>query len=204
MGINKNIVRVLFISFVFLITACSSDDDNPNDDDNGGVVGADHTYDIELVGDSETINVSGSISNPVQDNEENNYGVVSVYAINPEAGEDSIMISMSIGTGNALQSIFGVFMLDENRQALYPFANPDDYDDNETGLAIRPEGSNTIYESISGTLNFSNVELASTSAVSGVASFTLNFSGVFIDDEENTFQGSGTIVINPLLGLTYN
>lgn len=201
--IKRNVLKVLFVSLVFSFAACSSDDDNQNDDD-GGTIGGNHTYDIELVGEAETIEVSGSISNPPQEDEENIFSVAAVYGTNPEAGDDSIMISMTISNNNTSEAIYGAFMLDGNRQALYPFAHPDDNDDNVTGLAIRPAGSSTVYESISGTLNFSNVKLSSTTIATGVSSFTLNFSGAFVDEDDNIYQGSGTIVISPLEGLNYN
>ena len=200
--IKRNVFKVLFISLMFSFAACSSDD-NPNDD-NGGTIGSNHTYDIELVGESETIEVSGSIPNHPEDDDENIFSVAAVYGANPEADDDSIMITMTISNTNTSEAIYGVFMLDSNRQALYPLANPDDIDDNVTGLVIIPAGSSTEYESIAGTLNFSNVKLASTTIVTGVSSFTLNFSGDFVDGDDNIYQGSGTIVISPLVGLNYN
>ncbi|WP_225036020.1 hypothetical protein [Winogradskyella sp. SM1960] len=206
MKVKNNVLKVLFISLMFSFAACSSDDDNPNDD-NGGTIGGNHTYDIELVGASETIELSASIPNPPQEGEEDVFNVSAVYGSNPDDGDgdDNMVISMSILNNTSSEMIYGLFNLGDNREALYPFAHPDDNSgDNETGLIIIPGGSSAIYESISGTLNFSNVKLSGTTIATGVTSFTLNFSGDFIDEDDNIYQGSGTIVISPLEGLNYN
>ena len=196
--IKKNVFKVLFISLMFSFAACSSDDAN---DDNGGVIGGDHTYDIQLVGESETIHVSGAIPSISEDNL---FTSVSNYFLSdPQEENQETLISMFLLDNTSLEGVTGTFALNDNRQSIYPLSHPDE-NDNTTRLSIRPAGSHFMYHSISGTLSFSNVRFSGGAFATGFASYTLNFEGVFQGEDDNTYQGSGTIVFNPKEGFDYD
>ena len=189
MNFIKNILKTGSLCLLFVFAACSSDDNGDNGDDDGGQPGANHTYEIQLTNGAETIELSGSLPNDTPP--------MAIYVEPDQTEFDVPAVTLLINDGSV--SIVGGLLLNSNQQPL-----PLSYEGYAQGTAsvlnITKDNTSVPLVSTSGTATFSNFELyGHGSTPESLASFTLNFDASFIDmQNETTYQGTGTIVVQPI------
>jgi len=179
-------MRLWAIAFVLTFaTACSSDDDN-GDDNNNNETGTNHSYEITLSTGGEANTYSGVLENFIP---------LSIHVIDPET--DWEIVTLGINDENL--TISSIFILNQDGQP-YPLSY-EDYG-NEDGISsiMTFAVDNTNLLSTSGSATFSNFQLLENpNELESVASYSLEFSGTFLDPiNDITYQGSGTVVVAPM------
>lgn len=171
---------------------CSTDSDTPEEEEDKGTT--EHTIDITLVNkadDSDKIEYKDALPSS-----EGN------AAYKNRTTDHSI--TMILGDYEEVGSIYGHFDMEDEDQ---PYTKlMDRSGKNAALLEIRPKGTADHYISLSGTVKFSNLKYALVLPTNGGACFTLEFEGEFrkyvggmmegISDD--TYEGTGTIVVSPL------
>ncbi|HWK99926.1 MAG TPA: hypothetical protein VNQ55_08265 [Parapedobacter sp.] len=192
-ALPKKILVVLLISAVF--TGCGKSDKGADDKEGGETtVGADHTFDVNLVNKADAadaIEYKGAAPNDE---------ARAIYRNRTVSGETEHSITMLFGKLEEAGSIYGNFDLDDDDQ---PFTELGPYHLADGGvLEIRPEGTADLYTSVSGTLTFSDLKYARPTTAVGAAAYTLKFEGDFDKytsgtKSDETYHASGTFVISP-------
>jgi len=190
-SLPKKIMLMLLVFVVF--TACSKSEKDPIESDNDPSI-AEHTFDITLVNKSdgsETVEYKGAVPTDKGN---------AIYKDLTISGNRDHSVTMLLGKRGEPGNIFGIINLDDNNQPIPKLRTAVEQDGSV--LMITPEGKDDYYNSVSGTVKFSDLKYALPISSSGAACFTLKFSGDF---EKNSgrgtgthiYQGTGTIVVSP-------
>ncbi|MDT0294605.1 hypothetical protein ACFQ3R_04420 [Mesonia ostreae] len=154
---------------------------------------ANHSFEITLVKESETIEYSDAVPN-------NQGGAIyndqKSFTDGQEDRNRTIMMFIGKKYNRGKAGVFGIIRVNENWS---PFTIIKRGDKTASTLYVRPKENGDEFIGISGTLNFSNLKFALPVPITGAASFTLDFEGDFLRNgkKEDVFKGSGTIVISP-------
>jgi hypothetical protein len=180
----KNIFSVLFTLALF--TSCSSDDDGGD----SNPVGGDHTYAIEVTsGFLEGTSFSGTVPN-----EE----FIGLYVEVEQ--EDLLFLTQGLQGDSGF--IIGGGVSIENGQP-FPLTNTINGFEGSSLLVGFDIGNTTYsFESMSGTCSVTNLNKFPAANGTGIASYTLTFSGTFrqantggLDEEAPLVQMTGTVEI---------
>ncbi|WP_026451684.1 hypothetical protein [Aequorivita capsosiphonis] len=200
---------LLFMVLIGAVTSCnnkkdaSADDkkekvtddkkEKAADDKKKKVADADHTFDITLVKDSETIEFSENILNKEGNALYNNQQMPT-----GKKGDRRRSIMMTIGKdyNRGEAGVFGLFVVNEDFK---PLSDINGSEKQVSSLTIRPEKDGDWYSAVSGTLTFSDLKFVLPTPNLGGACFKLSFEGDFKknDNKKDIYQGSGTIVLSP-------
>ena len=186
----KNIFTVFFALTIFV--SCSGDD-SPGDDSSAG---GDHTYSISITVNNilSGTSLSGSLPN------EDYAGMYFNY-------EGTTTLSLGLGTGTSDFILGGAVVL-TNGQMTSPLSDEYDADSGSSTLIVtfKKDGASYTFVSTSGSCTVSNMQTYGVSAGIGGASFKLNFSGTFRqenfdgpDEDKPLVQMSGNIDIKKLV-----
>lgn len=181
----KNIFSVLFTLALF--ASCSGDDD----DGDSNPVGGDHTYDIDIT--------SGFLSGTTISGVVPNSDFIGLYI--EDTSQNLISFPMSLaGPSNFT---FGGAINIVNEQASIMNDNYDSLGGSTLLIVFDKDGETYAFESISGTCSINNLSKSPGTIGTGIASYTVNFSGTFrqtnsdeINEEDYPLvQMSGEVVI---------
>ncbi|UPQ78086.1 hypothetical protein M0M57_10675 [Flavobacterium azooxidireducens] len=155
----KNIFLALFIASLF--SSCSSDDGESTP------VGGDHSYDIDITsGFLSGSNISGVVPNS---------DFIGLYIEDTSQNLISFPMSLS-GPSNFT---FGGAINIVNGQASTLNDNYDSLGGSTLLIVFDKEGETYAFESISGTCSINNLSKSPGAFGTGIASYTVNFSGTF-------------------------
>lgn len=179
----KNIFS-LFLTLA-LFTSCSGDDDGDSNP-----VGGDHTYAIEVTsGFLEGTSLSGSVPN-----EE----FIGLYVEVPEEN----LLFLTQGLQGQSGFILGGGVSIQNGQP-FPLTNTvNGFEGSSLLVGFDIDNTTYVFESLSGTCAVTNLNKFPAATGTGIASYTLTFSGTFrqantggLDEDAPLVQMSGTVEI---------
>lgn len=201
------------IGFVLIMTLffvqCS---DGIVDDDGGGggtgmgfLESATHTYDMTFIGNGETLHIKGSVTKPRALMTAVHFKEGGNQTIGHASGHEQIVIAIADIDRDEHAMAGGTFLFDKLGLP-YPLVSADVLEETIGSTIIAGKGKK-VFESISGKATFSKIthleapELKEVKAT--YPSFTMEFEGKFlywhpdipIDEEPQTYSGSGKIVI---------
>lgn len=187
----ERILKTGSLCLLFVFASCNSDDSNgDNGDDDGGQPGANHTYEIEMENDSETINLSGSVPNTLPP--------IAVYTESIDPGDRAVTLHLVDGD----VVISGVFVLNDNNQP-FPLSYEAFGENNNNASLLNIVTETEMYlTSASGNATLSNYQQidGSGSDTETFVSFTLDFEGVFENLKNGVvYEASGTVVVQPIV-----
>lgn len=182
-----NYLKTFIIVFTLVLasTSCSS-----NDDSSDTPAGGDHTYTVEVTsGFLEGTSLSGSVPNAE---------FIGLYV--EDTQEDLLFLSQGLQGDSGFIISGGVSI--QNGQPLPLTNNINGFEGSSLLVGFDIATTTYVFESISGTCTVTNLNTFPAANGSGIASYTLNFSGTFRqantegpDEDAPLVQMSGTIEI---------
>lgn len=184
----KNIFSVFFTLALF--TSCSGDDDG----EDSNPVGGDHTYAIEVTsGFLEGTSLSGTVPNEA---------FIGLYV--EDTQEDLLFLTQGLQGDSGF--IIGGGVSIQNGQP-FPLTNTiNGFEGSSLLIGFDVDNTTYTFESLSGTCAVTNLNKFPASNGTGIASYTLTFSGTFrqantggSDEDAPLVQISGTVEIKRAL-----
>jgi len=190
MKILKKLPHFLLFACLSIMMGCGSDDDQSNfpnaPGSPSGQQGEAHTYNITINnGSTDERNISGEIPNVFGSS--NTGSDFSAYSSTENA---KLMV---LHLSNSEIVINGLFYHTNNGNT----ADLGVDEDNKSSIILTfSPPSSDIHQSVSGSVELTNIEYEFLQAESGIVGYTLNFNGNFQDIDDNLSQISGTFVVN--------
>ncbi|MDT0294609.1 hypothetical protein ACFQ3R_04400 [Mesonia ostreae] len=190
MKILRKVPYFLLFACLSMMIGCGSDDDQSNSpnapESPSGQQGEAHTYNITINdGSTDERNISGEIPNVFGN--DNTGSDFSAYSSTENA---KLMV---LHLSNSEIVINGLFYHNNNGNT----ADLGENTDNQSNIILTfSPPSSDIYQSVSGSVELTNIEYGLVQAESGIVGYTLTFNGNFQDINDNLSQVSGTFVIN--------